>query len=112
MSIYRYFAKTSIKEANEAVKSAICESKSKRRGSYSKFSPEQQAAIGRYASINGNQAAIRHFSKQLEVDLKVTSVQTWKTKYVTELNRKHKAGETDDLTVMGEANERVCCMRI
>lgn len=117
MSIYRYFAKTSsklpdpngelsasvspaaIKEANEAVKSAICERKSKWRGSYSKFSPEQQAAIGKYASINGNQAAIRHFSKQLGVDLKVTSVQTWKTKYVAELNRKRKAGETGDLTV-------------
>ena len=36
---------------------------SKRR-SYAKFSPEQQAAIGRYASLHGNQAAIRHFSKQ------------------------------------------------
>ena len=81
MSLYRYFAKSSklpdpngelsasvspaaIKEANEAVRSVTCERKSKRRGSYSKFSPEQQAEIGKYASLNGNQAAIRHFSKQ------------------------------------------------
>ena len=116
MSLYRYFAKSSklpdpngefsasvspaaIKEANEAVRSVTCERKSKRRGSYSKFSPEQQAEIGKYASLNGNQAAIRHFSKQLGIELKVTSVQTWKTKYVAELNRKRKAGETDDLTV-------------
>ena len=116
-TLYRYFAKTStklpnpngdlsasvspaaIKEANEAVESAICERKSKRRVSYSKFSPEQRAEVRKYASINGNQAAIRHFFKQLGVDLKVNSVQTWKTKYVAELNRKRKAGETDDLTV-------------
>ena len=88
-----------IKDANEAVKSVTCERKSKRRGSYSKFSPEQQATIGKYASLNGNQAAVRHFSKQLGVKLKVTSVQTWKTKYVAELHRKRKAGKTDDLTV-------------
>ena len=116
MSLYRYFAKSSklpdpngelsasvspaaIKKANEAVRSVTCERKSKRSGSYSKFSPEQQAEIGKYASLNGNQAAIRHFSKQLGIELKVTSVQTWKTKYVAELNRKRKAGETDDLTV-------------
>ena len=67
MSLYRYFAKASklpdlngelsasispaaIKEANEAVKSVTYERKSKQRGSYSKFSPEQQAAIRKYAS--------------------------------------------------------------
>ena len=88
-----------IKEANEAVKSVTSEGKSKRRGSYAKFSPEQQAAIGKYASLHGNQAAVRHFSKQLEVELKLTSVHTWKIKYLAELNRKRKAGETDNLTV-------------
>ena len=116
MSLYHYFAKASkqselpnpngalsasvspatIKEANEAVKSMTCERKSKQRGSYTK---EQQVAIGKYASLNGNPAAVRHFSKQLNVKLKITSVQTWKTKYLAELNHKRKAGETDDLTV-------------
>ena len=97
-----------------------CERKSKRRGSYSKFSPQQQAAIGKYASSNGNQAAIQHFSKQLGVDLKVISVQTWKTKYLAELNRKRKAGETDDLAVKAlpvkklgrDQRTHVCCMRM
>ena len=88
-----------IKEANEAVKSVTSEGKSKPRGGYAKFSPEQQAAIGKYVSLHGNQVAIRHFSKQLEVELKVTSVHTCKIKYLAELNRKHKAGEMDDLTV-------------
>jgi len=43
-----------------------------------KFTPEQQAAIGKYASLHSNQVAIRHFSKKLEVEMKVTLVQTWK----------------------------------
>ena len=42
--------------------------------SYAKFSPEQQAAIGKYVSLNGNPAAVRHFSKQLNVELKITSI--------------------------------------
>ena len=50
--------------------------------------------------MNGNQAAIRHFSKQLAVELKPTSAQTWKTKYLDELNRKLKERETENLTVM------------
>ena len=63
MSLYRHFAEASkrsglpnpngsllasvspamIKEANEAVKSVTSEGKSKQRGSYAKFSLEQQA---------------------------------------------------------------------
>ncbi len=52
-----------IKDANEAVRSATRVTKP--RGKYAKFTPEQQAAIGEYASLHGNQAAIRHVSKQL-----------------------------------------------
>ena len=85
MSLYRFFAKSSgrsdlpdpsgtlsdslspaaIKAANEAVESVQSEAKGKRRGSYAKFTPERQAAIAKYASIHGNQAAVRHFSKDL-----------------------------------------------
>ena len=45
-------------------------------GEYAKFTPEQQAVIGEYDSLHGNQVAIRHFSKKLGVEMKVTSVQT------------------------------------
>ena len=119
MSLYQFFAKASkwsdlpdhsgplsasispamTKEANDAVKSVTREGKSKRRGSYAKFTPEQQAVIGGYAALHGNQAAVRHFSKQLKVQVQVTSVQTWKTKYLAEISRKRKEGETDNLTV-------------
>ena len=47
-----------IKDANEAVRSVT---RSKPRGKYAKFTPKQQAAIGKYASQHGNQAAIHHF---------------------------------------------------
>ena len=67
MALYRYFAAvedvlsrpsgtlsssispTAIKQANEAVKSALT-LVSKARGSYSKYTPEQQAMISEYAS--------------------------------------------------------------
>ncbi len=52
-----------IKDVNEAVRSATRVTKP--RGKYAKFTPEQQAAIGEYASLHGNQATIRRVSKQL-----------------------------------------------
>ena len=42
-----------IKDANEAVKSAVTP-RSKSRGAYAKHTPEQQAAIGKYASTYGS----------------------------------------------------------
>ena len=58
-----------IKDANEAVRSAT---QSKPRGKHAKFTPEQQAAIDEYASLDGNQAAIHHFSKKLGVEMNVS----------------------------------------
>jgi hypothetical protein len=89
-----------IKEANEAVeKAATSRRKGKQRGSYAKFTPDQQAAIGKYAAVHGNQAAIQHFSKDLEVELKTNSVQSWKRKYQAEVDRRRKAGEAGDIRV-------------
>ena len=87
-----------IKDANEAVK-YVSQGSSKLRGKYAKFTPEQKASIGEYASLHGNQAAIHRFSKQLGVEMKPTSVQPWKGKYLAEISRKRKAGETSDLSV-------------
>lgn len=86
-----------IKKGNEAVKSVM--NRQRKRGNYAKFSSEQQAQIGEYASLNGNQAAVRHFSMKLGVQLKVTTIQTWKTRYLAEIARQRRAGEHGDLTV-------------
>ena len=45
--------------------------------------------------MHGNQAAIHHFSKELEVELKTNSVQYWKGKYLAEVNSRRKVGEMD-----------------
>ena len=49
------------------------------------MTPEQQAKIGEDASIHGNAAALRRFSKELDVDLKEGSVRTWKAACVAKL---------------------------
>lgn len=49
--------------------------------------------------MHGNQAAIQHFSKDLEVELKTNSVQSWKRKYQAEVDRRRKAGEAGDIRV-------------
>ena len=51
------------------------------RGSYMKFTPEQKAQVARYALESGNKRAIVKYSKQWGVDLKESTVRTWKTKY-------------------------------
>ena len=78
MSPYRLFAKASkrsdlpdpsgppsvsispaaIKEANDAVKSVTSEGKSKWRGSYIKFTPEQQAAINWKICLSTQQLSV------------------------------------------------------
>ena len=85
-----------IKEANEAVeKAATSRRKGKQRGSYTKLTPDQLAAIEKYAAMHGNQAAIRHFSKDREVELK--TVQTWKRKYQVEVDCRWKTSEMGDI---------------
>ena len=71
---------------------------SKLRGKYAKFTPEQTLTHGS-ASMPRCTAAIHRFSKQLGVEMKPTSVQPWKGKYLAEISRKRKAGETSDLSV-------------
>ena len=62
------------------------------RSSYMKFTPEQKAQVARYALESGNKRAIVKYSKQWGVDLKKSTVRTWKTKY-TEGLRKRKPTE-------------------
>ena len=44
------------KAANDAAKGALAPTKA--RGAYTKFTPEQQAMIGKYASFHGNRAGL------------------------------------------------------
>ena len=73
--------------ANEAVKESVLTPSSKSRGAYAKYTPAQQTKIGEYASIHGNLAAVRHFSKELGAEIKESSVRIWKAKYQAEQER-------------------------
>ena len=63
-----------------------------RAAHYMKFTPEQKAQVARYALESRNKRAIVKYSKQWGVDLKESTVRTWKTKY-TEGLRKRKPTE-------------------
>ena len=55
------------------------------RGSYMKLAPVQQAQIAKYALANGNKAAILRCTKVFQTVIKMSSVSTWKAKYVSEM---------------------------
>ena len=74
MALYRYFQParlpfghqrttfntfSTIREANEAVRSAATKESAK-RGSYAKFTPEQQAEVAKYASMHGMVVTSHH----------------------------------------------------
>ena len=103
-SLSSYFSPATIKDANAAVKQcADCESiATKPRGPYAKFTPEDQAAIAKYALWHGNKAAIYYFSKELGKEIKDISVCTWKKKYSAQLKRtasKHDSEEKGEVCV-------------
>jgi transposase-like protein len=53
-----------------------------------RFSPEQKAQVARYAVESGNKRAIIRYSKLWGVDLKESTVRTWKAKYGEELRKR------------------------
>ena len=88
-----------IKAANEAVRESALTLTLKSRGTYAKYTPAQQAMIGEYASMHGNLAVVRDFTKKLGVEVKESSVRTWKVKYRAEIERKKRGGDEGELRV-------------
>lgn len=78
-------------QANAEVSSTLDkEAAGKKRGPYLKLSKKMKAKIGKYASENGDVAAVKHFS---DFSVKQSTVNDYKKAYYKELNRKRKAGE-------------------
>ena len=82
-----------IKNANQAVVEATSKP-SKARGTYRHVDVEMQVKIAQYACEHGNKAAMEHFTCQLGFDVKKSSVSTWKMKYLAEVKRRVKIGES------------------
>lgn len=110
MSLYRYYKpvpklpdpdgplsrlvpSSSILDANDAYIKTSSAGRSSKRGSYVKLTGVQQAQIAKYALFHGNKEAIRQFTKQYCVEIRESSVSTWKAKYTAELNRKRANGD-------------------
>ena len=110
MALYRYFQPVdslpdprgqlsrkinpaTIQDANKAVRDAP--KKSKSRGKYSKFTPEQQANIAGYAVMYGIVAAVRRFSGESDAELKESTIRNWRQKYLAEVDLKKRNGEAD-----------------
>ena len=67
----------------------ISSTTNKRKPKYEKWNPKARHSIGKYASENGNAAAIRKFKPDYP-NLSESTVRTFKTKYQEELKKAEK----------------------
>ena len=99
-----------LREANEAVKEALNATNVPKKRKYTTaFTAEDRAAIGRYASENGNAAAVKKFRATHNVG--ESTVRSFKKKYLEELKRQVttgtevtslRAGKRGRKTMLGE----------
>ena len=85
---------STIVKANEVVRNVATEQLAK-SGTYAKFTTQQQAKVAQYASMHRITAAKLHFSKELHLDLKESTIRTLKTKYLSEISHKKQSGDID-----------------
>ena len=85
---------TAIRQANlevlsvENSKRQDPSTKTRTQGPYGRLTDEQRAQIGKYVSENGNAAAVRKFSKELDRPLNKSTVRSIKKNYYQELGKK------------------------
>ena len=84
---------STIVEANRQVLEVI---EKKGRGEYNKLSPEDNMAVGKYASEHGVAKAMRRLK---EKGVKETSVKDWKKAYGKELKERCKCAALEDVRV-------------
>ena len=83
-----------IRSANELVRHVTTSNPAtKKTRKYQILSAEFKDKIGKYAAENGNTAAARHFSNELEKPLSEATIWGFKSRYLEELSRKRKADE-------------------
>lgn len=125
IALYHYLKTVDVLPApNEALSSSISSTAIKDANEWGAFwpklwrpcakhAPKQQTLIGEYASLHGNyaavchfqgswvlrwrKAAVHHFSKKLGVEVKESSVRTWRAKYQAEVDYITRNGETSDV---------------
>ena len=76
----------------------ISSTTNKRKPKYEKWNPKARHSIGKYASENGNAAAIRKFKPDYP-NLSESTVRTFKTKYQEELKKAEKEKRDPSKTI-------------
>ena len=113
MALYRYFKasqdtklpdpqgpllkevpSTAIAAANNEVKHVVELQRGKMRGTYTKFTTEQKAEIGKRAAEHGVAATVRYYKKRFP-GIKENSVRTWKNVYTSEIGKRRREGSKD-----------------
>ena len=121
MSLYRYFQRNpslptsqqtgignrATHEANKAVPEALASAKegSRKRKKYTKFSGEDRASIGKYASENRNSNAIKKF-KSTHPDLVESTVRLFKKRYLDTVKQNMKQGDTAVISIPSKRRGR------
>lgn len=67
------------------------------RGSYTTYTPEQKAMIGRYAAENGNSKAVHKYTAELGISVKESTVRQFKKAYYLQLN---EGKDPDDIKMI------------
>ena len=92
-----------IREANKGVEKATEASQNKRsREKYGRFTPTQVAQAAKFAVEHGNQAAIRRYSEEFRMEIKDSTLSTWKSKYcaaIKDCQREGKYAESGEFIV-------------
>ena len=110
MALYRYFKasqdtklpdprgplskevpSTAIAAANNEVKHVVELQRGKTRGTYTKFTPEQKAEVGKRAAEHGVAATVCYYKKWFP-GIKESSVRTWKNVYTSEIGKSRREG--------------------
>lgn len=65
-----------------------------------RYSEEERAKIGKYASIHGAASAARHFSKKLGSIISESTVKSIKADYLQEMKRKRSDGDFEDIELL------------
>ena len=100
----RVVPSSSIVATNEVVKNVISEATAgtseglkgslKEQGPYVQFNPEEKARIGKRAVEYGVASTVRHFKCTFsDLEMKESSVRTWRNKYLDGLSKRKRAGE-------------------
>ena len=93
--------------ANKPVQKAIVLNTSEQPGTSKKrkytttFAEEDRATIGKFAAQHGNARAVNHFKGKF--DLSESTVRYFKQRYLQELGKRARAGDTSDVTTLPTA---------